>query len=122
MSELIPEGISKECWGAFKDWFLAIPDVDETLIVPDKDGLWHDFVLQTITGFNGAFNRHITLEQARKVIEEAGMVCIPVGGRDLVSLFWGANPGLSCGDLDSSMESTKAMIKAAQKESGSDRS
>ena len=59
----------------------------------------------------------ITLEQAKRVIEEAGMVAVPVGGQELISLFWRANPGISCGSLNHYMAPTIAMIKTAQGDS-----
>lgn len=51
-----PTGITKVTWDAFVDWFLGLPDVDESLLLP-RNGLWNEGMLTFLMGFDAGYNQ-----------------------------------------------------------------
>lgn len=51
-----PQEISEDIWENFVEWFLSIPDVDETLLLPDMQGVFNVDMIQFLTGYTAGFD------------------------------------------------------------------
>lgn len=57
MYEQRPQDADVVIWIDFVEWFLQIPDVDETLVLPDAQGCFDGNMLLCLAGFVAGYER-----------------------------------------------------------------